>query len=320
MWLLLKKYAKHFLYLLFFSFACLLIIELSFRYQVIDFYKSELKGLNTPEQLNNKKNNILIFGDSFSAHPFSYVQFLDSSYNYVNCAIPGTGIKQHSLIIPKRIKQYQPKAIIYQFYVGNDLLDIKHPINYSELSFLRNVYWWLSEHFLFLQYINYKLAYLNPKNQSFIELKENVFSKKSYNQRVKTYFKASPFYLNHTILLNDEATRLIYAEWKDHFRELFNNNIPIYLLVIPHNAQINKTYYERNVSIGAILSDSIQKENYPLIEKMKKDLPYIKIINPLPYFQHLENNDSLYYENDPHLTLWGQKKLALFVNKELKKQ
>src|SRR5690606_32098707 len=113
------------------------------------------------------KNCVLIFGDSFTAHPDSYVKYLNSGYTSINCAIPGTGIRQHALIFSKRIDEYKPKAIIYQFYVGNDLLDLYHPINFSELSFLRNLYWKISEHMLILQYINYKLAFLNPKNQSF---------------------------------------------------------------------------------------------------------------------------------------------------------
>jgi len=41
-------------------------------------------------------------------------------------------------------------------------------------------------------------------------------------------------------------------------------------------------------------------------------------LNPLPFLKVVEQKEQgLYYENDPHLNIHGQKVLAAFLNKEL---
>lgn len=320
----LHKFLKRLGYFTFLFVFCLLTLEICFRYQVIDFYQSELKGLNT-EVLVAKKDNILIFGDSFTAHPNSYVRYLRNNllnFNIINSAIPGTGIKQHELIFNKRIKEYYPKAIIYQFYVGNDFADIQHPINLKELSLIRNVFWKASEYFTVLQYINHRLAFLNKNNQSTKVLQEDQFSKELYNHRVKTYYKADKLMLNNTILFNNDIPS-IYKEWKTKLfkiQKLIGDSIPIYMVIVPHNAQVNNTYLERNKVLGADLHPNILNPKYPLIERIKKDFKKWKIINPLSDFQQLKNNDSLYYQNDPHLTAYGQEELGKIILNKLQLQ
>ena len=321
--LVFKKYLNRFLYFLFFIAICTAILECCFRYQIIDFYQAELNGLNTQEQLVSNKKNVLIFGDSFSAHPNSYVEQLRSSFphlNFVNSSIPGTGIKQHELIFKKRIRQFKPKAIIYQFYVGNDFMDIEHPVNYQTNGFIRNLYWQLSEKILFLQYFNFKLAFLNTNNQPIETLQEPAFSIEQYNKRVKTYFNANPALLSNTIMLSTEVDK-IYRKWHTKIKqlaELTPSNVPIYLLVLPHNAQVNQHYYNINHLLGAKLEENIQQVHYPLVAKMETDFKEWKILNPLDAFQHLKGNDSLFYQNDPHLTIWGQKELGKIIVQKIK--
>jgi len=313
-----KKYLKNFSYLLFLVLISISILELCFRYQIIDFYKAELKGLNSEQELNSTKNNVLVFGDSFSAHPNSYVAFLRNAFpelNFINSSVPGTGIKQHQLLFKKRINHFNPKAIIYQFYVGNDFTDIKHPINYSENSFLKNIYWKLSENLLVLQYINFKLAFLNNKNQKIEKLQETQFSVDLYNNRVKSYFRSDPQALSNTILLKNKIYP-VYKYWKTQLltlSEITEDSIPIHLVLVPHNAQINDTYLKRNTKLGASIDASILVSEYPLLKKIKTDFRSWNIINPLEKFRELSNTDSLYYQNDPHLTLWGQQKLGEIV-------
>lgn len=320
---ILHKNLKRLGYVIFIFTFCLFTLEICYRYQIIDFYQPELKGLNAEEKLVSEKHNVLIFGDSFTAHPNSYVKHLRrdfTSTNFINSAIPGTGIKQHELIFNNRIKKFNPKAIIYQFYVGNDFTDIQHPINLKELSFSRNLFWKVSEYFMTFQYVNHRLAFLNSNNQPIKKLQETPFSKKQYNHRVKTYYKADRMLLNNTILLSDDNVTAIYKKWKKKLfklQELSGDSIPIYLLIIPHNAQINNTYLERNKILGANLSEAILNPNPPLIERIRKDFKKWQIINPLAKFQQLKNTDSLYYQNDPHLTAYGQMELAKIITKEI---
>lgn len=318
----LAKYLKKFAYFIFLCFVCLTLLEVCFRFQLIDFYQAELKGLNKEEQLSSKGDHILVFGDSFSAHPDSYVKHLREKlpqFNFINSAIPGTGVKQHELIFKKRIDRFQPKAIIYQFYVGNDFTDIEHPINFKELSFLRNVFWMVSEQFLVLQYINHRLAFLNTNNQPIKKLQETEFSEMLYNQRVKTYYQADSAALNNTILLKGEPSNKIYGIWKkkiDKMKELTGDSIPVFLLIVPHNAQLSESHLERNRKLRATISPAILNPTFPLVEQMKKDFNTWKIINPLAVFQSLKEQD-LYYQNDPHLTVFGQEQLGGIVLEKL---
>ena len=320
---ILIKYLKRIGYLFFLLIVSLLILEVCFRYQIIAFYQPELKALNTKEELSSTKNNIVVFGDSFTAHPDNYLSYLKRAHpdcNIVNSAISGTGIKQHELLFKERINKFNPKAIIYQFYVGNDFLDIKHPINYNELSFFRNVFWTVSEHLLVLQYLNYRLAFLNKNSQPISVLHESEFSVEKYNHRVKLYFRADAACLTKSVFLNNSNTKEVYRQWKDKFdllNELTDGQVPIHLLLVPHNAQVSELYCERNVALGASLPSQVVNSTFPLFNQMKKDLKTIKVLNPLATFQELENSDSLYYQNDPHLTTFGQQALGAFLVKNI---
>jgi hypothetical protein len=109
----------------------LCLLEIAYRYQIIDFYKLELQALNPDLEKEYTNGNVLIFGDSFSGFPNGYVEQLRQEYsetNFINCAIAGTGIRQHALFFDSRIKRFKPNQILYQFYVGNDLLDIKRDL------------------------------------------------------------------------------------------------------------------------------------------------------------------------------------------------
>lgn len=317
-----KKVLKIFSYLCFLIIASLTLFEVCFRLQVIDFYKTELDALNIEGKKKESQPTVLIIGDSFSAHPNSYVQKLREHYpsvHFVNAAVPGTGILEHKLIFSNRMKRYEPQYLIYQFYVGNDLTDIEHPINFKELSIYRNIYWLLSERFLCLKYINRKLAVvqLNPSTKT---LREKPFSVENYNKRVITYFHADPNHLNGAVMLQ-EKQKNIYLEWKNKFSELIANvpdSVIISLIVVPHCAQVSKKYTQEMQLLGAHLTENINVSQYPLLEKITQDFPNVKVLNPLPGFQKLEERGMpLFYNNDPHLNPDGQSQLANFLMQNL---
>jgi hypothetical protein len=304
---------------LFLGISTLLLLELCFRFQVIEFYKSELDGLNPSSEIVSEKENILVFGDSFSAHPNSYVQFLRDEipeYNFINSAIPGTGIKEHKLIVQKRIRQFKPKHIIYQFYVGNDLTDISHPVNFKTLSVFRNFYWLLSERILVVQYINYRLARLKPNKQSLEEIHKDEFSVDSYNKRVCTYIKGDPEFLSNTITLQGHE-RTLFHQWKNVFSDFLAcipDSVGMTIIVIPDGVQVSELYVERMRLLGAKFSAGINTVNYPLVTEIQKEFPELLIINPLEEFQNDEKNGKqLFYNNDPHMTFYGHKLLGKII-------
>lgn len=318
---LFKKILNRILYFLFLLLIVTAILETVFRLQAFDFYKTELVGLN--KTTDKQKENVLIIGDSFSAHPDSYVKYLRAhwpQYNFINASVPGTGIKQHALYFEKRVKQYNPRHIIYQFYVGNDFTDISHPVNFKTLSFVRNMFWIVSERVLVLQYINYRLANLSTHNQRVNVLHSEGFSKSRYNKRVISYFMGSPAHLNNTVSLKGDEIKT-YERWKQKMPAMtadIADSVSVSLLLIPTCAQTGHIYADRMRILGAYLSEDILKPEYPLYLRMKTDFERFNVINPLPFFQQLTAaGQTLYYDNDPHLNPAGQKYLADFLIKQL---
>lgn len=315
---MIKKVGNILTYCLFLFFTCLIILEFTFRYQWIDFYQFEFQKLNSNSCLS--ANNCLIFGDSYSAYPNGYIEQLQDSiseYCLYNASISGTGIKQHQLFFEKRIEQTNPSLILYQFCVDNDFLDIKHPTNYKKINPLKNLFWEFSDHFLFLQYLNYKFAPLSTLNSEKSTTPQlNSFSVKQYNPRTKTNFIADPRHIEKTLFLEDEASEQ-YKEWKKGFEKLIHSkagSTKLYLLAIPHPAQVSESYQKQMQLLGAGFNENIQVEQFPLYCQMQADFPDVKFLNPLNHFRTAEKQGiKLYFANDPHLNAEGQKVLANFI-------
>jgi len=110
-----RKILKLIIYICFLFFSVFLILEVSYRFYIFDFYGNTFKALNTDVSLINRdqKQTILILGDSFTADPNSYVKHIRDSfpeYNVINSGIPGTSITQANLMLEKRINQ-TPKLL-----------------------------------------------------------------------------------------------------------------------------------------------------------------------------------------------------------------
>jgi hypothetical protein len=316
---ILASFLKSISYLVVVAVIVTALLELIYRYQLIEFYNPELRGLNPRLSQELPKGNVLVFGDSFSAHPESWVKYLREAYpqyNFINASVPGSGILQHELFFRKRLREFMPVAIIYQFYNGNDFLDIRHPVNFKTLSLSRNLYWILSEKLLISQYINKRLANLKPHTQTIMELHDVSYSKFKYNKRTVKYFTGDPWYLSGSIMLADNKTD-IYKQWRDKFVALQHevpDSVPVYLLVIPHCAQVHDVYQSRMKELGGYFDPDIMAQDYPLIKQLGLDLKHVGIIDPLPFFQELESEGiQLYYSNDPHLNNTGQKYLGKYM-------
>lgn len=315
-----KRIVKAGGYFFFLLFVVLLILELLYRFQIFEFYATEFNYLNRTEKPTNKKR-VLIIGDSFSAAPNSYVDHLRNSnpnLQFLNFSVPGTGIKQHELYLLDKVVEFNPEVVIYQFYVGNDLIDINHPINFKKANFFKNCYWLLSDKLIVLQYLNFKLAGLKTNPQTFDDLRNPEFSVDYYNNRQKSLFKIDSTYLTNGILLKKDQLEN-YKIWQEKFSNIIKKlpeNIKIKVLVLPHCSQVSKLYFQNIKKTGANLETEIQEVNYPLILQIKKDFPTVEFLNPLSYFQEQEKKgNALFYGNDPHLNNLGQKSLSEFMNK-----
>ena len=324
-----KKGVKVFAYLLFLSTSVLLLLEGCYRFYLIDFYGNTLKGLNTPALLEEQSDRptILAMGDSFTADLQSYVRDLRDSlaqYRIINSAVPGTCVKQNHLMIQDRIKTFQPDILIYQIYTGNDLLEYRHRTKGSAISNVRKLYWWLSDRLWSLAYINSRLPYIRqaiakdlPRNYDPKGLQE--YSAEKYSKRTRLHFLAEPRVLENTILLKGERAKDFekYLDELNEMLEVVPKDCQVYLLVIPHCAQVSETYRSRMQTIGATFKEgpAIFEEDFPFYTSLQKGIqgPAIQYLNALPILRAGERKEAMYHGNDPHLNSVGQRTIGTYL-------
>src|SRR5215831_19949144 len=198
----------------------LLILEWLYRFQIVDTYRPELHTFNPPQLLApDNRPTLLVMGDSFTAGRTSYAGILQDTlqeWRVINAAVSGTGVLQALYMAPQRFAQFHPTIFLYQIYVGNDLFDIRYPMNWRTISPLRNLYWLLANHLRVIGYLNYRLGHLRampavsqPRALSArdttaaVAAAENteVFAVEHYDARVKTYIRAEPALVEDSILV-----------------------------------------------------------------------------------------------------------------------
>ena len=312
--------------------GCLLLLEVVYRYQLIDFYKPEITYLNDSVKHKKTKKRVLVFGDSFTASLNNYVTILNDSFpnlSFINSGIPGIGAQEINAIAKSRIDHFNPETVIIQLYVGNDLIDIKKPINWSKISFARNCFWYISNHLLSLRCINYKLGQLKNWIGQSVEtnrLKNNdSFSIDKFSKREKMLLNADPFYYEKSIYVTEDYKERYetYLNCLTKVCELCNErNIAVKILIIPTSCQVNKHYQTNFKKFGAKFSqNNIQDTLYPFMTKLTKKMTETstQVLNPLGSFQKADSiSKRLYYENDIHLNKNGERVLAQFLIKSFK--
>ncbi len=323
---MLRKLRDLIFYLLFLCFSTLLLLEVCYRFYVVDFYGGNLIGLNSAEDLMPMQDRptVLVFGDSFTADTNSYIKHLREmmpNHRIINSAVAGTSIRQHSLMAKRRLKRFEPKILIYQIYVGNDLLEYRHPISGENISGLRKLYWWLADHLLVVGYINAKLPHLkaafvaDPNPGSGAKLSAD-FAAKKYNRRTLMQFQIEPDLLEHTVLLQQERGEDFRAYTKE-IEELLDrapSDCKIVIMVMPHCAQLGTPYLERMEELGAVFEDkqAFLKVDYPFFHDLNRTLSKDgrHFFNALEYLRDEDGGHSFYYENDPHLNPVGQQRVG----------
>ena len=315
-----RRIGKRITYALFVFLFVLTALEISYRYQWIDFFKSEFKALNT--EVKEGRSNVLLFGDSFTAHPNGYVELLRSrntNYNFINTAIPGTGPIEMSLLAEGRVNEYSPELVIYQMYIGNDLLDITPIKNWGQLSFSRNLYWSSKSWFQIFGLLSRRWNGAQTDFDITYNSQEDIpFSIGTFSPRTKMLIKADPEFVEKSITDSEyfEDARDECVERIQYLEELLPDGTTLYVVVLPHFSQVNEEYQRRFVELGA--SETTQTTQYPFINYMEENLPGIHVVNPLEFIRLREANGcQMYYENDPHFSGDGQAAFATFLEQEI---
>lgn len=318
---------------------CVLLLEGAYRLQWLDLYAKELRSFNPPEVLQGTGFTVLVFGDSFSAGNQSYVSALRHIFpqaRWVNGGISDSGIREALLVAPRRFSQFRPQLMIYQIYVGNDLVDMGYHPDWRRLSLARNLWWSLSRTFPSLPYVRRRLAEARleqearrvaPSQQGSdafgIDASEE-FSLTAYTARDRQYYAFDP-------TVTDDSVRLVgirredfraYLPW---LRKLISfcrlpECQPI-VFVVPHKAQVSRQYFEWERKLGAVLPDEsiAEVEDYPFVRALRRAVSTegTPVLNPLRFLREQEAFRHVYFVNDEHLNPYGQAKLAQWLQLEL---
>lgn len=329
------------LWFLTYAFVCLIcfifLFELTYRYQLVDFYKPELRSNNSDSDLHDKsKRTILAMGDSFSVGEASWIGFLRprlTDYRLITAAISGSGIVESLLVAPHRFREFNPEVFIYQIYVGNDIQDIRRPLNWHTMTLPRYIYCFACSYagLRSLIFVNYRLAQLAQSFHADPEPPpetnpQGEFSPDTYLKSARLYFQAEPYNLDDTIMVKNHRRRDVDTLVRNLFK-LFaycRDNCRKYVVVIPDSAQVNHHYLNNMKKIGASFADEVMvlEDAYPFVAQLAERLAGkgIKVLNPLPLFKKSENHGlSVYYKNDPHLNPAGQALLGKFILENLRR-
>lgn len=321
--------------------VALLALEVGYRYQVIDMYRPELLAYNPAAVLTqDDKPTLLAMGDSFTAGRTSYAGVLQDTlreWRVINAGISGTGVLQARYLAPRRFAAFRPRLLLYQVYVGNDLFDLRYPVNWQTLAPGRNVYWFLANHFRVVGYSNYRLRQLTDTylgRQGSLPALRSVawaadaaerFAVEQYDVRVKITLRAEPALLEDTVLVQGQRQH-DYRRWLEHLAALVAHCIPetcrAAVLVIPHVVQVDAAFVQPMQQLGARLTapERLRQPDYPFMAGIRTRFatwPHVHLLNPLPLLRMQHAQRPVYYANDEHLNAVGQQVLATWVSQQL---
>lgn len=315
----LKKWSSWLLKGLIVSFLTLLLLEIAYRYQWVDFYAKEWKILNRNTVSGKKK--MLVFGDSFTAHPEGWLKYVSehTGISCYNAAISGVGTETYRLLFRERVEAVHPDEVLVQLYVGNDLFDQEKPVNWSELEFGRNVFWSLSNHFRVLNFINYRLGQQQTDIATTGDPKARKrFSVAEYSPRTLLYIRADASYPESTVMPSGNKAEL-FAQMLENLQEMkatLPDSVTFRLVVIPHCTQVHRRYVVRFRKMGgnAIWHGATN----PWVDRLRK--AGFEVLDPRGYLNQLEDAGiPVYFENDIHLNAIGQEKFGEWMQKQVEK-
>ncbi|MEN8163278.1 MAG: GDSL-type esterase/lipase family protein [Acidobacteriota bacterium] len=311
----------------------LVMVEISYRLQFPDPHRAEFEAFNPDLEVGEGAHSTLLaLGDSFTAGAKSWPRALQATlgegWRVVNAGIGGTTITHAGLMARKRIRQFDPDVVVYQTYVGNDLLDLGHPSTTPGVGLARRAYWRLVDSGAFAPwYLNHRAAGLaagrpfDPEEAA--AAVAAPFSVDHYSPRDRWLSRLDPHHVERQVLLEGPS---MVAAWRQYRRGLSLlvercrvNEADLVILVVPHCIQVAPVYRERFAAMGARWSDAklLVRSPTPFVTRVREalgDQSSIRIIDPLRAMQRAERGGvRLYSTNDPHLTPEGSRFLALEV-------
>jgi hypothetical protein len=328
------------------------LVELAYRFQWVDTYRPELELYNDPAELarTGGRPALLVMGDSMTAGSATWAGLLRTTqdrFDVINASISGTGVIQAAIVAPERFERFAPERFVYQVFPGNDLFDVRYPVEWGALPFERNLYWSLAHRLRSLAFLNYRLVQTRaawaagaapqradpPALDAILAAPEphidrGAFAPERYTEQIRLYFRAEPHLLENQILVRPER-EADYRVFLDTLGDLLAHCDPAWcraaVLVIPHAAQVDARYLEEMRALGARFDDpdALLAPDPPFLARLRehlagRGLAGVQVIDPSAVFrEHERQGRPVYFRNDVHLSQYGQAVLADAVAREL---
>jgi len=254
-------------------------------------------------------------------------------WRVVNSAVSGTGVLQALYMAPRRFDQFEPSVFVYQVYVGNDLFDIRYPVNWRSASAARNLYWFFANHLRVVGYLNYRLGQLReptatssnaPSDAGATTETTDAFAVERYDPRVKAYLRADPSLLEDSIFVQGRQDD--YAVFLDRLSRLLSYCRPegcrAYVLVVPHASQVDEAYVTQMTQLGARFTNPalLRTLEYPFLIHLRQRFSgwsNVRVVNPLGRLREAQARQAVFNANDEHLNPAGQREIAAIVRQEV---
>ena len=316
--------------------AGLALLELLVRSAAIDFYARELsRGTPGPGAAGTPLPTLLALGDSYTANPDGWVPRLRAALGperrVVGSGVSGFTARQIARIAPGRIAQFAPRVVVLQLYAGNDLLELRHPVDWSRGSVARNFFWTLSDAGLespgLLNYRAGQLAAallrrsgaapLPPGGREALEARP--FAPALYNARDRELIALDPFVVERQLRLSGGMERA-FGAYASHLRAILaacrNGGASAVVFVVPHPVEVDARYRERFEALGARFEEpgelAAPESRFGLaVRAVVGSSPGATYLDVKPALRQAEARGApVYRNNDPHFSPEGDRVVA----------
>jgi hypothetical protein len=319
--------------------AALGLLELLVRTAAVDFYSPELARGNPAGSLGpSPLPTILALGDSFTANPDGWVarlrERLGPSKRVIGSGVSGFTARQVARIAPGRVARFAPRVVVLQLYAGNDLLEIRHPVDWKRGRFVRNLFWTVSDAGLELPgLLNYRAGQLADAARrrgnlaplpegGLAALEARPFDPALFTARDRELVALDPYVVERQLGLRNEA-REAFETYAAFLRRALDScrsgGASAIVFVVPHAVEVDPVYRERFEALGARFEDpdALGEPESPFglaVRRVVASAPGAEFLDVKPALRAAQAlGVAVYRNNDSHFSREGDRVVSEVV-------
>ncbi len=315
------------------------LLELLVRTAAIDFYAPELgRGTPAAELGPSRLPTILALGDSFTGNPDGWVarlrEGLGPAIRVVGSGVSGFTARQIARIAPGRVARFAPRVVVLQLYAGNDLLELKHPVDWRRGRLLRNLFWALSDAGLEAPgLLNHRAGQLAAAairrtgaaritEANRLALEARPFSPSLFTVRDRELLAIDPFVLERQLRLTGGMEEA-FARYASGLRSILGTcragGARVVVFVVPHAIEVDPLYRKRFEALGARFEspDALEAPESPFglaVQGVVASAPGAVFLDVKPALREAQaRGTAVYRNNDSHFSPEGDRVVARAV-------